>query len=68
MRGNKVLEVGINLEGEVVVNHPDLEPDENGCGYIIFSPTQARAFAQSVLKKADEAEELLTTKQGANET
>ena len=28
------LEVGTNGHGEVVVNHPDLEPDENGVGDI----------------------------------
>ena len=32
------LEVGCNDQGEVVVNHPDLKPDENGVGHIVFSP------------------------------
>lgn len=49
------LEVGF-LNGEVIVNHPDLEPDENGVGHIVFSPTQARNFAYSMIRKADEAE------------
>lgn len=40
-----VLEVGISEDGrEVVVNHPDLMPDANGVGHIVFSPNQARSF------------------------
>jgi hypothetical protein len=39
------LEVGTNGRGEVVVNHPDLQPDENGVGHIVFSIAQAEAFA-----------------------
>jgi hypothetical protein len=50
-----VLEVGI-LNGEVVVNHPDLKPDENGVGHIVFSPDQARHLAYLMIRKADEAE------------
>jgi len=39
------LEVG-HLNGEVVVNHPDLLPDENGVGHIVFSPEQAINLAR----------------------
>lgn len=49
------LEVGLTEdETEVIINHPDLEPDENGCGHIIFSPHEARVLAGLLLKKADE--------------
>jgi hypothetical protein len=51
-----VLEVGINEHGEVVVNHPDLQPDANGVGHIIFSPAQARSLADLLSRKAAEAE------------
>jgi hypothetical protein len=50
------LEVGTNGEGEVVINHPDLKPDKNGVGHIVFSPNQARSLARLLLKKADDAE------------
>jgi hypothetical protein len=50
-----VLEVGVNDAGEVIVNHPDLQPDENGCGHIVFSGDQARAFADLLYRKADES-------------
>jgi hypothetical protein len=49
------LEVGTDGEGNVVVNHPDIDPDEEGVGHIVFSPAQARAFALSVLKNAAKA-------------
>jgi hypothetical protein len=36
------LMVGITEDGrEIVVNHPDLKPDADGCGHIVFSPDQA---------------------------
>lgn len=41
---------------EVVINHPDLNPDENGVGHIVFSPKQARNLAELLLKNANEAE------------
>jgi hypothetical protein len=50
-----MLEVGTNGHGEVVINHPDLEPDEKGVGHIVFSPKQARALANILLKKSVEA-------------
>lgn len=49
-----ILEVGRN-GFEVIVNHPDLKPNENGGGYIVFSPRQARHFAQLLMKHADDA-------------
>jgi hypothetical protein len=45
------LEVGA-ADGEVVINHPDLQPDENGVGHITFSPAQARALARLLEKNA----------------
>jgi hypothetical protein len=50
------LEVGSDGFGNVVVNHPDLLPDENGVGHIVFSPEQARAFAKIIMSKALDAE------------
>ena len=46
------LEVGTNDQGEVVVNHPDLKPDANGVGHIVFSKNQARNLANLLLKHA----------------
>lgn len=51
------LEVGTNDKGEVVINHPDLKPDDNGIGHIVFSPRQARELGELLLKKAHEAEQ-----------
>ena len=53
------LEVGTNGNGEVVVNHPDLHPDANGVGHIVFSPRQARGLANLLNKKAREADKEL---------
>lgn len=50
------LMVGTNGRGEVVINHGDLQPDENGIGHIVFSPRQARSLAQLLHRKASEAE------------
>jgi hypothetical protein len=49
------LEVGTNGKGEVVINHPDLEPDENGVGHIVFSVEQARSLANLMMAKAADA-------------
>ncbi len=46
------LEVGTNEAGEVVINHPDLKPDENGVGHIVFSKNQARNLANLLTKHA----------------
>lgn len=50
------LEVGCNDNDEIVINHPDLKPDENGVGHIVFSPHQARNLAQLLLDNAVSAE------------
>jgi len=47
-----VLEVGTNDTHEVVINHPDLKPDENGVGHIVFSPVQALELAKTLTKQA----------------
>lgn len=50
----RYLEVGLTPDGrEVLINHPDLRPDANGVGHIVFSPAQARALARLLLRKAD---------------
>ena len=46
------LEVGCTPAGDVVVNHPDLDPDANGVGHIVFSPAQARNLADLLRKHA----------------
>lgn len=50
------LEVGLNCDNEIVINHPDLKPDENGVGHIVFSVEQARNLAKLLLKHATIAE------------
>jgi hypothetical protein len=55
------LEVGTNGSGEVVVNHPDLKPDADGVGHIVFSPKQAQHFAFLLLKNVHEAYQELNT-------
>jgi hypothetical protein len=50
------LEVGYTDRGEVVINHPDLMPDEHGVGHIVFSPNQARNLAALLIKQARAAE------------
>lgn len=46
------LEVGHNEKGEIVINHPDLKPDENGVGHIVFSVNQARNLARGCCSNA----------------
>lgn len=47
------LQVGLTEDGkEVLINHPDLQPDENGCGHIVFSAEEARGLARLLLAKA----------------
>ncbi len=41
---------------EVVINHPDLKPDANGVGHIVFSPRQARRLANLLIKHAEYAD------------
>lgn len=50
------LEVGTNGKGEVIINHPDLKPDADGVGHIVFSPTQARILGDLLFQKATNAE------------
>lgn len=57
------LEVGRNDDGEVVINHPDLEPDENGVGHIVFSPNQARNLARLLINHAAECEQEIIEKE-----
>ena len=56
MKQMSILEVGLNDRNEVVINHPDLQPDENGVGHIIFTPEQARQLARLLFLKADAAD------------
>ncbi len=52
-----VLEVGHDYAThEVVVNHPNIQPDDRGAGFIVFSVAQARAFAHALLRQARLAE------------
>ncbi|HVN82273.1 MAG TPA: hypothetical protein VMW38_25030 [Terriglobia bacterium] len=52
-----ILEVGVDPKThEVVINHPDLQPDANGCGHIVFSVSQALDLAMILMKKAAEAQ------------
>jgi hypothetical protein len=53
------LEVGHTAGGEVIVNHPDLQPDANGCGHIIFSAEQAIYLAGLLTGKAMLCREIL---------
>jgi hypothetical protein len=49
------LEVGLTPdETEIIINHPAMLVDANGCGHIVFSPAQARHLAKLLLRKADE--------------
>lgn len=46
--------VAMSEDGQnVVINHPDLEPDAEGCGHIVFSPDQARNLAGLLFRKAN---------------
>ena len=46
------LEVGHNKRGEIVIVHPDLKPDKNGVGHIVFSVDQARNLARLLMQRA----------------
>lgn len=51
------LEVGLTADGHhVILNHPEIDTDEDGCGHILFSPSQARDLARLLLECADEAD------------
>jgi hypothetical protein len=49
------LEVGLNDRNEIVVNHPDLKPDADGVGHIVFSPAQALNLAHLLTQHAGAA-------------
>lgn len=49
------LEVGVNDQHEIVINHPDLLPDANGVGHIVFSIGQAEEFVTVLQRKIAEA-------------
>jgi hypothetical protein len=52
--------VAMTEDGQnVVINHPDLEPDAEGCGHIVFSPDQARNLAWMLFLKANIVEGLI---------
>ncbi len=44
--------VAMTEDGQnIVINHPDLEPDAEGCGHIVFSPDQATNLAMLLMQK-----------------
>jgi hypothetical protein len=46
--------VALTEDGQnVVINHPDLQPDAEGCGHIVFSPDQAVNLALLLWRKAN---------------
>jgi hypothetical protein len=55
MTQNGILEVGINENGEVIINLPDLTPVEDGVGHIVFSVDEALNLARVLHNKAGEA-------------
>jgi hypothetical protein len=58
--GAKELIVAMTEDGQnIVINHPDLEPDAEGCGHIVFSPDQARNLAWMLFLKANIVEGLI---------
>jgi hypothetical protein len=61
------LYVGHNDAGEVVINHPDLKPDADGTGHIVFSPEQAFEFARLVYGNAMTCRRILNQKEAAHD-
>jgi hypothetical protein len=52
----RYLEVGFTPDmRHVMVNHPFMVQDERG-GHIVFTPAEARALGNLLLRKADECE------------
>jgi hypothetical protein len=45
------LEIGTNDNKEIVINHHDLDIDENGQGFICFSIKEAEALVRILNKK-----------------
>jgi hypothetical protein len=56
------LEVGHNEAGEVIVNHPDLKPDADGVGHIVFSVEQALSLSELLFAQAEVCREILNHK------
>jgi hypothetical protein len=56
-KANELL-IGRNDRGEVVINHPNIQPDPGGNGYIVFSPDEADALASLLIKHASQARAL----------
>ena len=40
------LQIGTNDTGMVILNHPQMETDANGCGHIAFTPDEAECLAE----------------------
>ena len=54
------LYVGLSTDGRhVIVNHPDLQPDAEGCGHIVFSHREAVNFATLILRKVSIAQGII---------
>jgi hypothetical protein len=50
------LEVGLTDDSQnIVINHPDLQPDEHGVGHIVFSVAQARSLIVVLQQKIGQA-------------
>lgn len=47
--------VGTTGFGEVCVTHPDIDPDKDGIGFIIFSPQQAHELGATLIRRALDA-------------
>lgn len=55
------LQVGMDEDMcHVVVNHPQLLVDAKGCGFLVFTPTQARMLAALLIKHAGLCELAMT--------
>ena len=51
------IELGSSIDGNyVIMRHPHIDLDMNGCGEIVFSPEQARELARLLVECADECE------------
>lgn len=48
------LEVGVNDNNEIVINHPKMMSDANGVGHIVFSINQAQYLSHLLATKASE--------------
>ena len=56
------LEIGTNGKGEVVINHPDIDPDKDGVGHMVFSlPVRRGDWPMFLTKKAELADKEIDT-------